>query len=85
MKTTSIFTCFVLACVLVLLSSCSAYQLGQWSQGGSAATSAVGSGYHQANYCPHYPNSPNYTGGMARGGAYAMRGESYPFCHKCRH
>jgi hypothetical protein len=84
MKTASIFTCFVLACILVLLSSCSAYQLAQWSQGGKATTPSGADGHHLANYCPHYPNSPNYTGGMARGGVYSMRGEYYPFCHKCR-
>ncbi|GEM_PF-5326541 len=85
MKTASIFPFFLLVFAIFFLSSCSAYQLAQWSHGGSSSTIPSGSGgYHQAYNCPHYPNSPNYMGGMARGGVFSMRGESYPFCHKCR-
>jgi hypothetical protein len=84
MKTASIFPYLLLVFAIFFLSSCSAYQLAQWSQGGSSTTSSGVGGHHQANYCPHYSSSPNYKGGMARGGVFSMRGEYYPFCHKCR-
>lgn len=84
MKPSSIFPYFLLVFAIFFLSSCSAYQLAQWSQGGSAGTASGMGGHRQGSCSHHHPNRPKFVGSMSGASFYAMQGEYYPFCHKCR-
>lgn len=83
MKTIRILPYFMLICAIFLLSSCSAYQLAQWSHGGSATAPSGSDGYYQANYCPHHPNSQNYMGGSSNTSLFPIGQERPVYCPKC--
>lgn len=80
MKTGSIFPYFVLVYAIFLLSSCSAYQLAQWSNGSSAK---FPENNQQDYYCSHHSNYSNYMDRKPSNNLFPM-GQGHPiYCPKC--
>lgn len=79
MKTIRILPYFMLICAIFLLTSCSAYQLAQWSAGRGGASF----NNQQAGNCPHLTNASNNMGSKSFNRLFSMGQEHPVYCPKC--